>query len=48
MNNDTLLNIASEFGTPLYVYDAESIKNQYQNLISAFPKRQNFSTLVKH
>ena len=33
MNNDTLLNIASEFGTPLYVYDAESIKNQYQNLI---------------
>ena len=42
MNNDTLLNIASEFGTPLYVYDAESIKNQYQNLISAFPEKTKF------
>ena len=42
MNNDTLLNIASEFETPLYVYDAESIKNQYQNLISAFPEKTKF------
>ena len=42
MNNNILLNIASEFGTPLYVYDAESIKNQYQNLISAFPEKTKF------
>ena len=42
MNNNILLNIASEFGTPLYVYDAESIKNQYHNLISAFPEKTKF------
>jgi len=33
-----LLTIAKEFGTPLYVYDAESIKLQFNKLISAFPK----------
>ncbi len=29
-------NIAKEFGTPLYVYNAESIKSQYNTLFNAF------------
>lgn len=33
-----LLEVANEFGTPLYVYDSEVIKSQYNKLISAFPK----------
>ncbi|MFM9945456.1 MAG: diaminopimelate decarboxylase [Bacteroidia bacterium] len=33
-----LLETAQTFGTPLYVYDAETIKNQYQKLINAFPE----------
>lgn len=31
-----LRNMASEFGTPLYVYDAEKIAEQYQKLTAAF------------
>lgn len=33
-----LLEVANTFGTPLYIYDAEVIKSQYQKLIGAFPK----------
>ncbi len=33
-----LLTIAKQFETPLYVYDADSIKSQYNKLINAFPK----------
>jgi len=29
--------IAQEFGTPVYVYHAESIEHQYQRLLKAFP-----------
>ena len=36
MNNQDLLNIASEFGSPVYVYDAEKIESQYNRLTSAF------------
>lgn len=36
MDNNTLLNIANEFGSPLYVYDSEKITAQYQRLTSAF------------
>jgi diaminopimelate decarboxylase len=32
-----LLKIATEFGTPVYVYDAEKIKSQYEHITSAFP-----------
>lgn len=42
MNNQTLLNIAQEFGTPVYVYDAESIKNQYNKLTSSFSDNTKF------
>ncbi len=37
INNATLLNIADEFSTPLYVYHGEKIIDQYQRLKNAFP-----------
>ncbi|MCF6359504.1 MAG: diaminopimelate decarboxylase [Cyclobacteriaceae bacterium] len=37
MQGVDLLDVAKEFGTPLYVYDADSIKSQYDKLINAFP-----------
>ncbi len=36
LSNEQLLQAASEFGTPLYVYHAEKIKEQYQKLTTAF------------
>ncbi|MFP2995922.1 diaminopimelate decarboxylase [Spongiivirga sp. MCCC 1A20706] len=36
MNRSDLLNVAEEFGSPLYVYDSETIVNQYNRLSSAF------------
>jgi len=36
LSNTELVNIAEEFGTPLYVYDAEKIKEQYLKLTTAF------------
>ncbi|MFB9053031.1 diaminopimelate decarboxylase [Formosa undariae] len=38
MNNNTLLKIASDFGSPVYVYDSEKIVAQYKRLTSAFNK----------
>ncbi|MEZ4795875.1 MAG: diaminopimelate decarboxylase [Flavobacteriaceae bacterium] len=38
MKNETLLNIAKEFGSPVYVYDAHKIESQYKRLIAAFNK----------
>ena len=38
MENNTLLNIANEFGSPVYVYDAHKIEAQYKRLMSAFSK----------
>lgn len=35
--NVDLLNVAQEFGTPLYVYDAEKILSQYNLLKQSFP-----------
>lgn len=32
-----LLELANTFGTPVYVYDSEKIKFQYNNLIKSFP-----------
>lgn len=34
--NDLLNNIAQQYGTPVYIYDAEKIIKQYQNLKAAF------------
>ena len=36
MKNPELASLAKEFGTPLYVYDAEKIKSQYFRLQKAF------------
>ncbi|WP_296386753.1 diaminopimelate decarboxylase [Winogradskyella sp.] len=38
MKNTTLLKIAKDFGSPVYVYDAETITNQYKRLTKAFSK----------
>jgi diaminopimelate decarboxylase len=41
MNNQDLLDIAREHGSPVYVYDAEVIVAQYERLVSAFSKAKN-------
>jgi len=38
LSNEQLIQIAREFGTPLYIYHAEKIKEQYEKLTSAFSK----------
>ncbi|GAA3782566.1 diaminopimelate decarboxylase [Corallibacter vietnamensis] len=41
MQNNQLLEIAKEFGSPLYVYNAETISYQYKRLTSAFKGVKN-------
>jgi diaminopimelate decarboxylase len=36
INNEQLKQVATEYGTPLYVYDAAQIKSQYEILATAF------------
>ena len=36
LSNDLLLQAAAQFETPLYVYDAQRIRDQYQKLTTAF------------
>ncbi|MFD1095452.1 diaminopimelate decarboxylase [Salegentibacter chungangensis] len=38
MNNQDLLAVAKEYGSPVYVYDAEKIEFQYNRLTKAFSK----------
>ncbi|WP_458629175.1 diaminopimelate decarboxylase [Winogradskyella sp. PC D3.3] len=38
MKDSTLLQIAKDFGSPVYVYDAEKIESQYKRLTKAFSK----------
>ena len=38
MQTKDLLHLAEEFGSPLYVYDAEKIQSQYKRLTNAFSK----------
>ena len=38
MKENTLLQIAQDFGSPVYVYDAEKIEFQYKRLTKAFSK----------
>jgi diaminopimelate decarboxylase len=42
MKQETLLQLANEFGNPLYVYDAEKIAFQYDRLKRAFGKVEKF------
>ena len=48
MTNNDLVNVASEFGNPVYVYDSEKIRSQFQRLTTAFSKignlRINYAT----
>lgn len=41
MLDKQLLDISSEFGSPIYVYDADSIVSQYRRLTSAFKNVEN-------
>ena len=41
MSPKELVQLAEEFGSPLYVYDAEKIESQYHRLTSAFSKVQS-------
>lgn len=36
LSNQQLIDLGNRFGTPLYVYDAEKIKEQYQKLTTGF------------
>ena len=47
MTDKNLMKIAEEFGTPTYVYDAESIKNHYEKLTSSFHKSTRFFYAAK-
>lgn len=47
MTNRELLKVADEFGTPVYVYDVESIKEQYQKLTSSFSQKTKFFYAAK-
>jgi diaminopimelate decarboxylase len=38
MNQDTLLQIAKDYGSPVYVYDAHKMEAQYKRLTAAFSK----------
>lgn len=42
MKPEVLQQLATEFGSPLYVYDAEKIASQYKRLTSAFSKVERF------
>ncbi len=41
MTNNDLVNVASEFGNPVYVYDSEKIRSQFQRLTTAFSNIEN-------
>ena len=41
MKNIELINIAEQFGTPIYVYDSDKIKSQFFRLKNAFKKINN-------
>ena len=38
MNQETLLQIAKDYGSPVYVYDAHKMEDQYNRLTAAFSK----------
>lgn len=41
MESQDLINIAQEYGSPVYVYDANTIASQYERLVSAFAKAKS-------
>lgn len=47
MDYPALLQLAQEYGTPLYVYDTESIRSQYNKLTSSFSDKVRFFYAMK-
>lgn len=47
MTNNDLLKIADQFGTPVYLYDVVSIKEQYDKLKNSFGKNTRFFYAAK-
>lgn len=47
MTNEDLLKIATEYGTPTYVYDTERIARQYQKLTLSFDDKTRFFYAAK-
>jgi Diaminopimelate decarboxylase len=48
LSNEQLTAIAAEYGTPVYVYNADKITTQYQQLTTAFAGQQvRFFMLAK-
>lgn len=47
MTNQDLLKIADEYGTPVYVYNVESIKTQYEKLTGSFSENTRFFYAAK-
>ncbi|MCB9203255.1 MAG: diaminopimelate decarboxylase [Flavobacteriales bacterium] len=41
VQNVALEDVADEFGSPLYIYDSEKFKSQYERITSAFSKVEN-------
>lgn len=42
LNNEQLRNLANKFGSPLYVYNTETIEHQFKKLTKAFNKNTKF------
>ena len=49
MKESTLLQIAEDYGSPIYVYDAHKIESQYNRLTTAFDgvKSSKFTMLQR-
>ena len=47
MTNKNLLKIAEDFGTPVYVYELDTIKKQYEKLTRSFTERTRFFYAAK-
>lgn len=47
MENENLLAIANEFGSPVYVYDSSKIISQYDRLSDAFKKVKRLNLIMQ-
>lgn len=47
MTNQELLKIAGEYGTPVYVYETDKIREQYEKLIKSFDDKTRFFYAAK-
>ncbi len=47
MTNQELLKIAGEYGTPVYVYETDKIRKQYEKLTKSFDDKTRFFYAAK-